>query len=220
MRAIILVGLIFLLLSPVYASGITIEPGAFTLSMYGGETICKNLTITATGFEVSVVANISAEIKANQTDLEGFEINFSESRFILDNNQPKVIQIEIYAVPNLMPDSFEIEIIVKTYIPTEIQTVYKSRGGGRTIYPTRIVYIENLTNQTTETIFVPYNWTTIEEIPVEEIINDTVNQTIYFEDIGRIKELEIIIWLLLGILGIIGIIILIIYFKRKTIFHM
>lgn len=173
--------LIFLL-SPIYAQTIDIQPETFEINLTGGDLIYKNLTITASGFEAPIVANISAEIKADKTNSEGFEVNFSENQFVLNNNQPKIIQMIIYTKPEIEPDSFEIEIIVKTYIPTEIQTVYKSRGGSRT----RIIYIENKSNLTCDnrTIFVPVFVNQTEE--VEKI----VNQTVFVENTTRIGELE------------------------------
>lgn len=71
---------------------------------------------------------------------------------------------------------------MKTQIPTEIQTIYKSRGGSRT----RIIYIENKTNLTCDnrTIFVPVLVNKTEE--VEKI----VNQTVFVENTTRIGELE------------------------------
>lgn len=175
------------LLSPIYAQTINIEPGIFDISMYGGEFIGRNLTITATGFETSILANVYTEIKANRTDSNGFEVIFSESQFVLNNNQPQIIQMEIYAVPNLEPDSFEIEVQVKT----QIQKIETVSTGGRS----RIIYIEyNKTNQTptnitfckNETLFVPYYINLTKEIQVERI----VNQSVPFEDTSRIEELE------------------------------
>lgn len=178
--------LVFLLtLNIVFASPtINIDPGIFDVNLYGGESILKNLTITANGFETSIIIDLYTNITANDSDTDGFNVNFSETRFILDNNQPKNIIMNISTAPNLKPDTFKIIIRANTQIQRETEIVYRSRGRR-----TKTVYIENKTNQTiylNKTEYIPFYINQTKEVPVDRFLN----QIVFVENTTQINELK------------------------------
>ena len=173
-----------LLISPIFATPtLEMSPGIFDINLYGGESVQKNITILATGFETSIIVDLDYEINSNYNDTEGFNINFSESYFILEINQPKLIIMSISTVPNLKPDCFEIKILAKTEIQQDTKTVYK------TTRQTKTIYLENKTNQTVyinKTEYIPIYINQTKEIPVDRLINHST----FYEDTEMINELK------------------------------
>lgn len=176
--------IVFLLtINTVFASPtININPGIFDFSLYGGESTQKNLTITATGFETAIVVDLYSEIIPKyENDTTGFDVNFSENRFILDN-KPKNIIMNISTACNLKPDIFEIKIYAKTEVYQEEKSVYQSRR-------TKTIYIENKTNQTiyvNKTEYIPFYLNQTKEIIVDRV----EDHIIYYENTTKIEDLN------------------------------
>ena len=89
---------------------IKISDNYFNVSMYGGQTIIKNITLTIYNFNEPIAIYLNVNTTAQTTDLEGFTVNLSENKIIINDNQPKNIHLILTAVPNIIPDIFNVNI--------------------------------------------------------------------------------------------------------------
>jgi len=167
---------------PVYATPtIFISDNYFNISMHGGQTITKNITIASCDFGESIILSINTSATAQNTDTEGFTINLSESKIALTDNHPKTIQLILTAVPSLMPDIFDVSITTNIFVEPKKEHIW----GGISVAGFRDDKTEKIINNT---VYVPFNinHTIIKEVKTEIIKNNTV----YKENTTRIEQLE------------------------------
>ena len=110
----ILTVIVFVLFSSsfVSASEITIGVDNFSINLVGGDS--KNITFTATanGFSKTVTGQLSYTITQENGIYNGSEmwIEFPENPMVLEPNQPKTSFFTIKTVPNIMPDTYNIDL--------------------------------------------------------------------------------------------------------------
>jgi len=175
MKKEILLSLIgILLLVPIASAQVLVSPETFEISLVGGQNYSQSFTVEWKG-EVPVVGYLSYSVKQLNGTYDGRElwINFSQGKIILEPNKPKDMQMFIYTLPNIQPDTYTLKVEVRVDVEKpEPETIT------RTEYLPGGVWIkyQNVTENITVEKEVYYeNKTRIEEL---ENLTKSLNQTI------------------------------------------
>ena len=126
-----------------YAQNITLVPNEFDIKMTAGETIVKNITAIWDGNK-AISAEIILDVKAKNTDTEGFSVIYPNS-VLLKPNKPTIIPITISAKPNLVPDTFYITLKASANPPRS--AIFSAMGGNVELFKINNYEVKEVTRQ-------------------------------------------------------------------------
>lgn len=92
---------------------VSISPESIEITLFGGETIQKNLFITNNLGETAFV-NIDFNVQNQSKDYNGFEISLSENQFELLAGQSKEILLSIETAQNILPEKYSVFFTAET----------------------------------------------------------------------------------------------------------
>lgn len=140
-KTIIFLLTMVLVTSICYAQTIVLTPNNFTIQMYAGETITKDIIAIWDGNKaINAILNVS--IEARSTDTIGFEVSYPSNVFLKPNLRTK-IPIKISTKPNLVPDTFFITIKAEANPPRAAS--FSATGGNVKLFRINNIEIAQIT---------------------------------------------------------------------------
>ena len=199
MKQMICIFLVLILGSVAFAGITPSEP--LNLAIKGGEDY-NHIFYVKNEFNSNAFVNLSLLLDNNSKDFNGFEATFSDNNFILNAVETKKIILIIKTVPNIRPETYDINIQA-TYtidVPQDPSQGYRynaGRGGTRYIDKNidKNIYIDN-----NVIINVPYE-------VVKIVDNNIIVQVDKNIEVEKIIQVESINWLNMGVMLLIGIIV-------------
>jgi len=128
MRRMVLGLMSILVFVSIASAQVQVSPETLNITMYGGDTATKTITLSADDEDCIVVVLVTNITEANNTFL-GYELNvtFSENPVVLCSS--KVVQVNITTLPNIFPDIYTVNIDIAgvEVVPTPKDTGRSSR---------------------------------------------------------------------------------------------